>query len=116
MAEQNIVEAWRCLGEKPTPNLELFIELVSAKAGIEKKTTKKTKANRGRWKAAHEHREAARKLAKALWDKDDSLTIADMTRYDEINKAAPNYAERTLRDWLKDLAPSNKPGCRRKKK
>jgi hypothetical protein len=115
VARENILEAWRGLGEEPTPHAELFIELVSGKTGIEKKATKKNKARSGRWKAMYVHRAAAQKAAKVLWDKNDSMTIEDMIHHDDINMVAPNYEKRTLRNWLKDLAPSNRPGRRKKK-
>lgn len=63
----------------------------------------------------NKHKEAARKVAKKLWKEDETLTIADVIRHDDINRVAPNYHERTLRRWIKDLAPSNKPGRRPKK-
>ena len=115
VVKENILEAWRGLGEEPTPLAELFIELVSGKTGIKKNTTPKPKANRGRWKIRNARLKAARKVAKALWDKDDSLTIADMTRHDEIQRVAPNYGDAWYREHLKDLAPSNRPGRRKKK-
>ena len=43
------------------------------------------------------------------------MTIAGMMAHDEINKAAPDRSESFLRKYLKDLAPSNKPGRRHKK-
>ncbi|MBT6716161.1 MAG: hypothetical protein HOB18_00780 [Nitrospina sp.] len=111
VGKKNILEAWRGLGEEPTPLAEFFIELVNGKTGIEQKP----KAKSARWKAAHEHREAARKVAKVLWDKNDSLTIAGITRHNEIQKVAPKYGDAWYREHLKDLAPSNRPGRRKKK-
>ena len=43
MAEENIFEALRCLGEKPSPITELFIDLVNGKAINSKQISKKTK-------------------------------------------------------------------------
>ena len=42
-AEENIIEALRCLGEKPSPITELFIDLVNGKAINSKQISKKTK-------------------------------------------------------------------------
>ena len=115
VVNDNILEAWRGLGEEPTPHAELFIELVHGKTGIKKNTTQKPKAKRGRWEVRDEQREAARKAAKRIWKQDKTLTIDDMISHDEINRIAPNWHGRTLRDWLKDLSPSNKPGRPKKK-
>ena len=60
------------------------------------------------------HREAARAKATALWLKDETITIADMIRRDEITNACggKNYRDGTLRDWIKDLCPDRTPGRR----
>ena len=56
VAEENIFEALRSLGEKPSPTAELFIELGLRKTGNPTKHSAKTKANRGRWKDRDKHR------------------------------------------------------------
>ena len=45
------------------------------------------------------------------------MTIADMILRNEINEVTDSrvYAEKTLRNWLKDLCPNRKPGRRKKK-
>ena len=47
MAEEDIFEALRSLGEKPSPTAELFIELALGKTGNPTKHSAKTKANQG---------------------------------------------------------------------
>jgi hypothetical protein len=63
------------------------------------------------------HRDAVRDSAKTKWEKDESLTIRDVIDSDDINAATSPviYNEKTLRDWVKDLAPNRKPGRRPKK-
>jgi hypothetical protein len=41
VAEENIFEAWRALGEKVSPTAELFIDLVNEKAINSKQASKK---------------------------------------------------------------------------
>jgi hypothetical protein len=117
MAEEDIFEALRSLGEKPSPTAELFIELALGKTGNPTKHSAKTKANKGRWAEAKKHRAAVRKVAKKFWEEDDTRTIVYIIDDDEINiikkSDGTNYSEGTLRNWIKDLAPSNKPGRRK---
>ncbi len=113
--EEKIFDAWRSLGEEVSHSAELFVELVNGKKDTKEETILKPKANQARWAPRDKQREAARKVAKRLWKQDKTLTITDMGHHDEINKVAPNYSEKTLRDWVKDLALSNKPGRRPKK-
>tara|TARA_Y100001934_G_C12286979_1_gene742805 strand:- start:865 stop:1461 length:597 start_codon:yes stop_codon:yes gene_type:complete len=115
VAEEDIFEALIGLGEKPSPIAELFIDLVLGKTDTPAKHSAKTKPNLGRWAENNKQKEAARKAAKKLWKQNKDLTIADVIRHDDINKVAPNKAESTLRSWIKDLAPSNKPGRPKKK-
>ena len=67
------------------------------------------------------HRRYVREAAKKLWQLYPELRIADMFQKDEIHKAYLHerngqlYADKTIRKWIKDLAPSNKPGRPRKK-
>ena len=113
VAKEDIFEALRSLGEKPSPTAELFIELALGKTNTPTKHLVKPKANQGRWAENNKQKKAARKIAKRLWKQNKDLTIADAILHDDINKAAPNKAESTLRGWIKDLAPSNKPGRRK---
>jgi hypothetical protein len=87
---------------------QLESELASAKQSA------KTKANKGRYA---KQKEAVQKATKKLWEEDNTLTIADITLHDNINKTTKpngkNFSEGTLREWTKDLAPSNKPGRRK---
>jgi hypothetical protein len=87
---------------------QLQSELTSAKHSV------KPKANKGRWAETKKHRAAVRKAAKKLWEEDNTRTIADIIDDDKINitkkSDGTNYSEGTLREWTRDLAPSNKPG------
>jgi hypothetical protein len=115
VAEKNMFEVWIALGEKVSPSAELFIELVLGKTDNPAHLAK-TKANKGRYA---KEKEAVLKVAKRLWEEDDTLTIADITLHDDINETTKpngkNFSEGTLREWIKDLAPSNKPGRRKNK-
>ena len=113
VVEKKIFEAWKGLGENPSPIAAQFIDLALGKTNTPTKHLVKPKANQGRWAESNKQKEAARKVAKKLWKQNKDLTIADVIRHDDINKAAPNKAESTLRGWIKDLAPSNKPGRRK---
>jgi hypothetical protein len=87
---------------------QLQSELTSAKQSA------KTKASRGRWAERDKHIEEVQKIAKKLWDEDDTRTIAYIINHDETNKIkksdGTNYSEGVLRSWINDFAPSNKPG------
>jgi len=115
VAEEDIFEALIGLGEKPSPIAELFIDLVLGKTDNPAHSAK-TKANKGRYA---KEKEAVQKAAKKLWEEDETLTIAGITIHDDINETTkPNgkiFSEGTLREWIKDLAPSNKPGRRKNK-
>lgn len=54
----------------------------------------------------------ARQEAQTLWQKDPTITIADMTMQ---NVSGKDYGERTVRNWIKDLAPNRNPGRRKKR-
>jgi len=115
VVEKNMFEVWIALGEKVSPSAELFIELVLGKTDNPAHSAK-TKANKGRYA---KEKEAVLKVAKRLWEEDETLTIADITLHDDINETTKpngkNFSEGTLREWIKDLAPSNKPGRRKNK-
>ena len=115
VAEEDIFEALIGLDEKPSPIAELFIDLVLGKTDNPAHSAK-TKANKDRYA---KEKEAVLKVAKRLWEENETLTIADITLHDDINITTKpngkNFSEGTLREWIKDLAPSNKPGRRKNK-
>ena len=117
VVEKEIFEAWKGLDQKVSPFAELFIKLALGKTGNPTKHSAKTKANKGRWAEAKKHRAAVRKVAKKFWEEDDTRTIVYIINDNEINiikkSDGTNYSEGTLRNWIKDLAPSNKPGRRK---
>jgi len=66
-------------------------------------------------------KEYVRQIARELWIKDSTITIADMAVHNEISKIAVNkegemYSEVTIKNWIKDLAPNRRPGRRPKNK
>ena len=65
---------------------------------------------------SNKHHAACREVAKSLWEKDRSITIADMIICDEITAACDghNYTEKIMRGWINDLCPNRKPGRRPK--
>jgi hypothetical protein len=67
--------------------------------------------------SAQRHKEQCRKVAKSLWKKDSTITIADMIQRDEICHACDDkvYTEKAIRGWIKDLCPDRSPGRRPKK-
>ena len=115
VVEKEIFEAWEGLDQKVSPNAELFIKLALGKTDNPTKHSAKT--NKGRWAEAKKHRAAVRKVAKKFWEEDNTRTIVYIIDNDEINiikkSDGTNYSEGTLRNWIKDLAPSNKPGRRK---
>jgi hypothetical protein len=65
------------------------------------------------------HKERCRALAGYLWEKHPDTTIKDMIQTDALIKYGcenriPRYHEKTLRKWIHDLCPNNKPGRRPK--
>jgi hypothetical protein len=65
---------------------------------------------------SQKHRENCRKVAKRIWAKDPNITIKAMIVKEEILQACgwSTYTPKTLRNWVKDLAPNRKPGRRPK--
>lgn len=58
-----------------------------------------------------------RGIAQTLWDIHPDMTIEDMTKHKALQlygNGAQYKDKKTLRDWIKDLAPDNKPGRRPK--
>jgi len=80
----------------------------------EPKSKKKSK----RHQESAEHIQRIRTAAKELWKNDKTITISGMMYEDEIINASNGkiYSEWFYRKHLKDLAPSNNPGRRPKKK
>jgi hypothetical protein len=60
------------------------------------------------------HRLKIREIAKKLWQNHPDWTIQRLIESNDVNAATtPHvYAVRTLRDWIKDLAPNRHPGRR----
>ena len=64
------------------------------------------------------HKEQCQKVAKSLWKKNPTITIADMIQQNEITIEAcegKDYTEKTIREWINDLCPDRSPGRRPKK-
>jgi hypothetical protein len=55
--------------------------------------------------------------AKALWEINPDFTIKEMTKHPHITSLGSSYTERTLREWVKEVAPKEKtkPGRPRQK-
>lgn len=89
----------------------VFWVLWKAKETADKTTsTKKLRPNQ-------RHKITVREVAAELWEKDPDITIGGyngMIFRDEINEVCEGnvYAEKTLRNWIKDLCPNRKPGRR----
>jgi hypothetical protein len=95
-------------------------EYVLKKLGPAKKDAGKLFANTQTGKKlspVQRHKIECRRIAAELWNKDPSITIADMVHKDEINLVSDpkNYNGKTLRNWIKDLCPDRTPGRRPKK-
>ncbi|RKX62138.1 MAG: hypothetical protein DRP37_02340 [Thermodesulfobacteriota bacterium] len=63
------------------------------------------------------HKKQCRKVAKSLWKKNPTMTIADMIQRDEITIGVCEdkaYKEKTIRKWINDLCPNRVPGRRPK--
>lgn len=62
------------------------------------------------------HQLKVREVAKKLWEKDPQRTIQDIIMSNEVKAAThpDTYADKTLRNWIKDLAPNRQPGRRKK--
>jgi hypothetical protein len=71
-------------------------------------------SNRKNLLPSQRHRIAVRKVAKALWEQDPTITIADMAYLDAINLVCEGkvYKEKTIRNWIKDDCPNRAPGRR----
>lgn len=80
------------------------------KSQIESKPQQKKKL-----RPSQRHRLACRKVAAGIWEIHPEITIAGMIQRDEINVLFEGrvYAERTIRNWIKDLCPNRAPGRRK---
>jgi hypothetical protein len=59
-----------------------------------------------------------RKIAKKIWGKNPQITIADMINHKDLlpyttKKNGDLYAEKTVRNWIKDLCPDRSRGRRK---
>ena len=72
-------------------------------------------ASNKKLRSCQRHKEACRKVAKKLWEKEPTLTIVAMSKRPEIIKACEGkrYVEKTIRRWIQDLNPNPKPGRRK---
>jgi hypothetical protein len=63
------------------------------------------------------HRIDSRAAAQKIWSESPEMTIQDMIQRDEIANVCGGvvYGEKTIRNWIKDLAPNRKPGRPKKK-
>jgi hypothetical protein len=63
------------------------------------------------------HKIDSRAAAQKIWSESPGMTIQDMIQRDEIANACEGvvYGEKTIRNWIKDLAPNRKPGRPKKK-
>lgn len=62
------------------------------------------------------HKISVIKVARALWEEDPTITIADMAHLDAINRVCDGkvYSENTIRKWIKEYCPNRAPGRRSK--
>lgn len=61
--------------------------------------------------------EKCREIAKRIWERQPDFTIAAMIRHSEITRCARKpdgspFSDMTVRNWIRDLCPSPKPGRR----
>jgi len=61
------------------------------------------------------HKIQCRNVAKKIWEKHPTITIANMICKDETIEACDGklYTEKTIRNWIKDLCPDRSRGRRR---
>jgi hypothetical protein len=64
-------------------------------------------------------REECKIIAKKIWEKNPQITIADMINHPNLltnttKKDGNLYAEKTVRNWIKDLCPDRSPGRRKR--
>lgn len=59
-------------------------------------------------------KDAFREAAKQCWEKNPDSTIEDLISSDQTNRVLNrrSYHDKTLRNWIKDLAPNRRPGRR----
>jgi len=94
--------------------LRTFLEII-------KDTTKTTTSGKKKLRPSQQAKIKCREIAEQIWNKDPTITIADMIKKKEILphreiKDGTLYTEKTVRNWIKDLCPNNSPGRRPKRK
>jgi hypothetical protein len=57
-------------------------------------------------------------IAEKIWEKDPQITIAEMINHPDLiphtkKKDGKFYAEKTVRNWIKELCPDRSPGRRK---
>ena len=67
------------------------------------------------------HKQQCIDVAKKLWEKDPTITIAAMGKMPEMLEVSKRtdgtyYLEKTIHNWIKGECPNNRPGRRPKKK
>jgi hypothetical protein len=94
----------------PGVELEKCYFLVSQVEALEKTQQKPKPRNEDKW-------DVVRRKAAELWKSDPTITIADMASRDEITLIlGRNYADKTIKEHIKDLCPNRNPGRRPDKK
>lgn len=60
------------------------------------------------------HKLKVRQIAASIWQKHPDWTIQKLIESNEVNSATTprGYTKKTLRNWIKDLAPNRRPGRR----
>ena len=96
----------------PLPRL-LFTKKDESHEVLDVSSIEQNKSSR-KHRPCQRHKIECREVAKNLWKKDSTLTIADMPMKDEITEACEGkiYAEKTIRNWIKELCPNRSPGRR----
>lgn len=87
------------------------IKSIEAKKQELKKLTEPNRLNQ-------RHKLKVRKIAEKIWQNHPDMTIQELIMGDEINASTTPrvYTEKTLRNWIKDLAPNRRPGRRTKRR
>jgi hypothetical protein len=94
------------------------IEILENEMKIPGKKPIPKKKKSERWSQVQKKK--CREIAKKIWEEDPSITIQEMMDRGEVveitkRKDDQLFAEKTLRNWIKDLCPNRKPGRRPKK-
>jgi hypothetical protein len=91
------------------------VEKLEKEYRFESENSRETKKEK-KLRPNQRHKKRCREIAERLWKVDSEITIADMAFHDEITTAFDGkmYAEKTIRNWIKDLCPDRSPGRRPK--